>query len=149
MYVCVFVMKGSWFDHCCDSGSGLCGETFIDHLHVRPSLQAWALGTTMWPPWGCRDGLPLHLHHGRGSQGILLYLKSLHIKWQKVQEHGIHTHTVHVTLVTFTWIFTPQSYLIGWDEFRMNKWLIGYVLVIAVSVIDCIISFALLCGTVS
>lgn len=27
----------------------------------------------MWPPRGRRDGLPLHLHRGRGGQGILLH----------------------------------------------------------------------------
>ncbi|XP_060796924.1 two pore channel protein 2 isoform X2 [Neoarius graeffei] len=40
-----------------------------------------------------------------------------------------------------------KSYLIGWEEFCTNKWLIGYVLVIVVSVIDCIVSFAMLCDS--
>ncbi|XP_034164461.1 two pore channel protein 2 isoform X1 [Pangasianodon hypophthalmus] len=52
-----------------------------------------------------------------------------------------------VCLCIFIVDVVVKSYLIGWEEFRMNKWLIGYVLVIAVSVIDCMISFAMLCGT--
>lgn len=60
-----------------------------------------------------------------------------------------YVHAFNTTLVTCMWISAPQSYLIGWEEFRMNKWLIGYVLVVAGSVIDCIISFAMLCDPVS
>ncbi|XP_027009053.1 two pore channel protein 2 isoform X4 [Tachysurus fulvidraco] len=50
-----------------------------------------------------------------------------------------------VCLCIFILDIVVKSYLIGWEEFRANKWLIGYALVIAVSVIDCIISFAMLC----
>ncbi|KAK2869490.1 hypothetical protein Q7C36_001361 [Tachysurus vachellii] len=50
-----------------------------------------------------------------------------------------------VCLCIFILDIVVKSYLIGWEEFCTNKWLIGYVLVIAVSVIDCIISFAMLC----
>lgn len=42
-----------------------------------------------------------------------------------------------------------QSYLIGWEEFRMNKWLIGYVVVIAASVIDWMLSISMMCSEVS
>ncbi len=42
-----------------------------------------------------------------------------------------------------------QSYLIGWEEFRMNKWLIGYMVVIAASVIDWMLSISMLCSEVS
>ncbi|KAM9461501.1 two pore channel protein 2 isoform 1-T1 [Clarias gariepinus] len=52
-----------------------------------------------------------------------------------------------ICLCIFIMDVVAKSYLIGWEEFRSNKWLIGYVLVIAVSVIDCTISFAMLCDT--
>lgn len=42
-----------------------------------------------------------------------------------------------------------QGYLIGWEEFRMNKWLIGYMVVIAASVIDWMLSISMLCSEVS
>lgn len=46
-------------------------------------------------------------------------------------------------------LFVLQSYLIGWEEFRMNKWLIGYVIVIAASVIDWMLSISMMCNEVS
>ncbi|XP_058257045.1 two pore channel protein 2 [Hemibagrus wyckioides] len=52
-----------------------------------------------------------------------------------------------VCLCIFILDIVVKSYLIGWEEFRVNKWLLGYVLVISVSVVDCIISFAMLCDT--
>ncbi|MBN3308656.1 TPC2 protein, partial [Amia calva] len=39
-----------------------------------------------------------------------------------------------------------KSYLIGWEEFRQNKWLIAYIFVIAVSVVDWIVSLTFLCN---
>uniref|UniRef100_A0A8C9UZK8 Two pore segment channel 2 n=1 Tax=Scleropages formosus TaxID=113540 RepID=A0A8C9UZK8_SCLFO len=36
-------------------------------------------------------------------------------------------------------------YLIGWEEFRKNKWLIGYVVVTGASVIDWTLSVSMLC----
>ncbi|XP_046713945.1 two pore channel protein 2 isoform X2 [Silurus meridionalis] len=52
-----------------------------------------------------------------------------------------------VCLCIFIMDVVVKGYVIGWEEFRMNKWLIGYVLVIAFSVIDCTVSFAMLCST--
>lgn len=46
-------------------------------------------------------------------------------------------------------LFVLQSYLIGWEEFRMNKWLIGYIIVIAASVIDWMLSVSMMCNEVS
>uniref|UniRef100_A0A8C1PCV1 Two pore segment channel 2 n=1 Tax=Cyprinus carpio TaxID=7962 RepID=A0A8C1PCV1_CYPCA len=43
-------------------------------------------------------------------------------------------------------LFVLQSYLIGWEEFRMNKWLIGYIVVIAASVIDWMLSVSMVCN---
>ncbi|KAI2662218.1 Two pore calcium channel protein 2 [Labeo rohita] len=43
-------------------------------------------------------------------------------------------------------LFVLQAYLIGWDEFRMNKWLIGYIVVIAASVIDWMLSISMVCS---
>lgn len=69
---------------------------------------------------------------------VYYYVKSLHYKY-----------CVNCENLYSMYMYSTQSYLIGWEEFRTNKWLIGYVLVIAVSVIDCVISFAMLCGSVS
>lgn len=41
-----------------------------------------------------------------------------------------------------------QSYLIGWEEFWKTRWLIGYILVIAASVIDWTLSLSMLCEEV-
>uniref|UniRef100_A0AAV2LT42 Two pore channel protein 2 n=1 Tax=Knipowitschia caucasica TaxID=637954 RepID=A0AAV2LT42_KNICA len=38
-----------------------------------------------------------------------------------------------------------NSYLIGWDEFRKNKWLIGYTVVISISVIDWMLTIGMFC----
>lgn len=46
-------------------------------------------------------------------------------------------------------LFVLQSYLMGWEEFRMNKWLIGYIIVIAASVIDWMLSVSMMCDEVS
>ncbi|XP_059372836.1 two pore channel protein 2 [Carassius carassius] len=51
-----------------------------------------------------------------------------------------------VCLCIFILDFTVKSYLIGWEEFRMNKWLIGYVVVIAASVIDLMLSVSMMCN---
>ncbi|XP_062405531.1 two pore channel protein 2-like isoform X2 [Sardina pilchardus] len=41
--------------------------------------------------------------------------------------------------------FAVKSYLIGWDELRKTKWLIGYSLAIAASIIDWTLSLSMLC----
>ncbi|KAK6472974.1 two pore calcium channel protein 2-like [Huso huso] len=38
-----------------------------------------------------------------------------------------------------------KSYLIGWEEFRKNKWLIAYIFVIAFSMLDWMVSLGLHC----
>uniref|UniRef100_A0A672KPN2 Two pore channel protein 2 n=1 Tax=Sinocyclocheilus grahami TaxID=75366 RepID=A0A672KPN2_SINGR len=43
-------------------------------------------------------------------------------------------------------LFVLQSYLIGWEEFRMNKWLIGYIVVITASFIDWMLSVSMACN---
>uniref|UniRef100_A0A674MGX5 Two pore segment channel 2 n=1 Tax=Takifugu rubripes TaxID=31033 RepID=A0A674MGX5_TAKRU len=50
-----------------------------------------------------------------------------------------------VCLVVFALDLAVKSYLIGWDEFRKNKWLIGYLVVISVSVIDWMLSVSMMC----
>ncbi|XP_072516971.1 two pore channel protein 2 [Salminus brasiliensis] len=56
------------------------------------------------------------------------------------------TETIEmVCLFIFITDVAVKSYLIGWEEFRANKWLIGYVIVIAASVIDWAISVSMLC----
>lgn len=42
----------------------------------------------------------------------------------------------------------PQGYLIGWDEFRKNKWLISYTVVISISIIDWVLSLSMVCDEV-
>ncbi|XP_054627385.1 two pore channel protein 2 isoform X1 [Dunckerocampus dactyliophorus] len=50
-----------------------------------------------------------------------------------------------VCLIIFTLDLAVKSYLIGWDEFRKNKWLISYTVVITVSIIDWVLSLSMLC----
>ncbi|XP_060890989.1 two pore channel protein 2 isoform X2 [Labrus mixtus] len=50
-----------------------------------------------------------------------------------------------VCLIVFTLDLAVKSYLIGWDEFRKSKWLIGYTVVITVSVIDWVLSVSMVC----
>ncbi|KAI4882750.1 hypothetical protein NFI96_030580, partial [Prochilodus magdalenae] len=51
-----------------------------------------------------------------------------------------------VCLLIFTADVAVKSYLIGWEEFRVNKWLIGYVLVIAASIVDWAITVSMVCN---
>ncbi|KAM7406619.1 hypothetical protein PAMP_000989 [Pampus punctatissimus] len=50
-----------------------------------------------------------------------------------------------VCLIIFSLDLAVKSYLIGWEEFRKNKWLIGYTIVISVSVIDWMLSVSMVC----
>ncbi|XP_046897753.1 two pore channel protein 2 [Hypomesus transpacificus] len=50
-----------------------------------------------------------------------------------------------VCLAIFTLDLAVKSYLIGWEEFRKNKWLIGYIVVISASAIDWMVSLSLIC----
>lgn len=50
-----------------------------------------------------------------------------------------------VCLIIFTLDLVVKSYLIGWDEFRKNKWLIGYSVVITISIIDWMLSVSMVC----
>lgn len=45
-------------------------------------------------------------------------------------------------------VFFPQSYLIGWEEFGKSKWLIGYTVVILISVMDWVLSVSMVCDEV-
>ncbi|KAM9409779.1 two pore channel protein 2 [Pholidichthys leucotaenia] len=56
------------------------------------------------------------------------------------------TETIEmICLIIFTLDLAVKSYLIGWEEFRKNKWLIGYTVVISVSVIDWVLSVSMVC----
>lgn len=44
--------------------------------------------------------------------------------------------------------FNSQGYLIGWEEFRKNKWLISYTVVIAISIVDSVLSVSMVCDEV-
>ncbi|XP_049908560.1 two pore channel protein 2 [Epinephelus moara] len=48
-------------------------------------------------------------------------------------------------LIIFCIDLAVKSYLIGWDEFRKSKWLIGYTAVITVSIIDWVLSVSMVC----
>nr|XP_046241323.1 two pore channel protein 2 isoform X1 [Scatophagus argus] len=50
-----------------------------------------------------------------------------------------------VCLIIFSLDLAVKSYLIGWDEFRKNKWLIGYMAVISISIIDWVLSVSMAC----
>ncbi|KAG5848907.1 two pore channel protein 2-like [Anguilla rostrata] len=50
-----------------------------------------------------------------------------------------------VCFMVFALDLTLKIYLIGWDEFRKNKWLIGYMVVLAGSVIDWTLSLSMFC----
>lgn len=50
-----------------------------------------------------------------------------------------------VCLLVFTLDLAIKSYLIGWDEFRKSKWLIGYTVVITASLIDWMLSVSMDC----
>lgn len=50
-----------------------------------------------------------------------------------------------ICLVIFALDLAVKSYLIGWEEFRKSKWLIGYTVVITVSVIDWVLSVSMVC----
>uniref|UniRef100_A0A7N6C134 Two pore channel protein 2 n=1 Tax=Anabas testudineus TaxID=64144 RepID=A0A7N6C134_ANATE len=51
-----------------------------------------------------------------------------------------------VCLVIFSLDLAVKSYLIGWEEFRKNKWLICYFVVIFVSIIDWMLSVSMVCN---
>ncbi|XP_068588098.1 two pore channel protein 2 [Cebidichthys violaceus] len=48
-------------------------------------------------------------------------------------------------LVIFSLDLAVKGYLIGWEEFRKSKWLIGYTFVISFSVIDWVLSVSMAC----
>uniref|UniRef100_W5MCH1 Two pore channel protein 2 n=1 Tax=Lepisosteus oculatus TaxID=7918 RepID=W5MCH1_LEPOC len=50
-----------------------------------------------------------------------------------------------VCFVIFMVDLTVKSYLIGWEEFQKNKWLIAYILVISMSVVDWTVSICFCC----
>uniref|UniRef100_A0A3Q3XCF6 Ion transport domain-containing protein n=1 Tax=Mola mola TaxID=94237 RepID=A0A3Q3XCF6_MOLML len=50
-----------------------------------------------------------------------------------------------VCLMIFVLDLAVKSFLIGWEEFRKNKWLICYMVVISVSIIDWVLSVSMVC----
>ncbi|XP_047187529.1 two pore channel protein 2 [Scophthalmus maximus] len=50
-----------------------------------------------------------------------------------------------VCLLIFCLDLAVKSYLIGWDEFRKGKWLIGYTVVLSFSIIDWVLSVSMVC----
>ncbi|XP_036442423.1 two pore calcium channel protein 2 [Colossoma macropomum] len=57
------------------------------------------------------------------------------------------TETIEIVcLLIFIADVAVKSYVIGWEEFCINKWLIGYLVVIAASVIDWAITVSMVCN---
>lgn len=77
----------------------------------------------------------------------LTYTSDPRFKSKQVWEApcGVTEAIEAVCLCIFIADVVVKSYLIGWDEFRTNKWLIGYIVVITVSVMDCALSVSMLC----
>ncbi|XP_073320266.1 two pore channel protein 2 [Pagrus major] len=50
-----------------------------------------------------------------------------------------------VCLIIFSLDLAVKSYLIGWEEFRKSKWLVGYTVVISFSIIDWVLSVSMVC----
>ncbi|XP_077475550.1 two pore channel protein 2 isoform X2 [Stigmatopora argus] len=50
-----------------------------------------------------------------------------------------------ICLIIFILDLAVKSYLIGWNEFRKNKWLISYTIVITVSILDWVLSISMIC----
>lgn len=56
------------------------------------------------------------------------------------------TETIElICLLVFSFDLAAKGYLIGWDEFRKNKWLISYTVVISISIIDWVLSLSMVC----
>ncbi|XP_078800914.1 two pore channel protein 2 isoform X2 [Oryzias latipes] len=50
-----------------------------------------------------------------------------------------------VCLLIFCLDLGMKSYLIGWEEFKKCKWLISYMVVLSISIIDWVLSISMLC----
>ncbi|XP_036952583.1 two pore calcium channel protein 2 isoform X2 [Acanthopagrus latus] len=50
-----------------------------------------------------------------------------------------------VCLIIFSFDLAVKSYLIGWEEFRKSKWLVGYTVIISFSIIDWVLSVSMVC----
>uniref|UniRef100_A0A3P9J8Z3 Two pore segment channel 2 n=1 Tax=Oryzias latipes TaxID=8090 RepID=A0A3P9J8Z3_ORYLA len=50
-----------------------------------------------------------------------------------------------VCLIIFCLDLGMKSYLIGWEEFKKCKWLISYMVVLSISIIDWVLSISMLC----
>ncbi|XP_054468206.1 two pore channel protein 2 [Anoplopoma fimbria] len=50
-----------------------------------------------------------------------------------------------VCLLIFSLDLAVKGYLIGWEEFRKSKWLIGYTVVLSFSIIDWVLSVSMVC----
>ncbi|KAM3918142.1 two pore channel protein 2 [Leptodactylus fuscus] len=58
---------------------------------------------------------------------------------------GLTESVEGVTFLLFIVDLSVKSYLFGWTEFMKNKWLLGYLLVLAVSITDWTVSLCLMC----
>ncbi|XP_055070337.2 two pore channel protein 2 [Misgurnus anguillicaudatus] len=77
----------------------------------------------------------------------LTYTSDLRFKPEPWQPPCGLTESIElVCLCIFILDVTVKGYLIGWEEFRANKWLIGYVIVISASVIDWVLSISMMCN---
>ncbi|MEE6498989.1 hypothetical protein FKM82_003272 [Ascaphus truei] len=58
---------------------------------------------------------------------------------------GMTESVEFLTLVLFIADVSVKSYLVGWNEFLKNKWLVCYILVLAVSLADWTVSLCFMC----
>lgn len=58
---------------------------------------------------------------------------------------GLTESVEFVTFLVFIADFSVKSYLIGWNEFIKNKWLLCYILALSVSVVDWTVSLCFMC----
>ncbi|CAF90752.1 unnamed protein product, partial [Tetraodon nigroviridis] len=58
---------------------------------------------------------------------------------------GVTESVELLCLIIFCLDLAVKSYLIGWEEFKKNKWLISYMVVISVSFIDWMLSVSMVC----
>lgn len=118
--------------------AGVCGASVLPVRLLGPPASLSALGASMRLHWELWDRLPDHLLSWSGCKG----------------KPGQTCCMSWFTCVMF-WKWSPapplrfsQSYLIGWEEFRKSKWLIGYTVVISISVIDWVLSVSMVCDEV-
>ncbi|XP_043100639.1 two pore calcium channel protein 2 [Puntigrus tetrazona] len=128
-------------------------EDAIQYRSINHRVDSWSLWLYRWYYSKiCQWGLGFTIAVVLGLAFIerpssLTYTSDIRFKpkpWEP--PCGLTEGIEMVCLCVFILDITVKSYLIGWEEFRTNKWLIGYVVVIAASVIDWMLSISMMCS---